>query len=52
MEKDFDCKPHPKHQLLDHEKLEKTVAMYPLKMYDIILAVHLFLERFHEDFAL
>ena len=28
MEKDFDYKPHPKHQLLDHEKLEKTTETH------------------------
>ena len=45
MEKDFDCKHQPAHQLLDCEKLEKTAATHfllvPMRLHDFLQAAHL-----------
>ena len=48
MEKDFDYKHHPTHQLLDHEKLEnteKTAAthflLFLMRLHDFLQATHL-----------
>ena len=45
MEKEFDCRHHPTHQILDHEKLEKTAATHfllvPMRLHDFLQATHL-----------
>jgi len=43
MEKNFYDKQNLTHEQNDHQKLEETAAMYLLKLYDILLDVHLFL---------
>ena len=45
MEKDFDCRHHLTHQLLDREKLEKTTATHfllvPMRLHDFLRVAHL-----------
>ena len=45
MEKGFDCRHHPTHQLLHREKLEKTVATHflliPMRLHGFLQAAHL-----------
>jgi len=45
VEKDFYCRHHPTHQLLDHEKLEKTIAthflLFLMRLHDFLQAGHL-----------
>ena len=45
MEKEFDCRHHPTHQLLDRDKLENTIATHfllvPMRLHDFQQATHL-----------
>ena len=45
MEKGFDYRHHPTHQLLDREKLEKTAAthflLFLMRLHDFLQAAHL-----------
>jgi len=45
MDKEFNCRHHPTHQLLDCVKLEKVTATHfllvPMRLHDFIHAAHL-----------
>ena len=54
MKKDFNCRHHPTHQLLDREKLENTVARHFLLvlmiLHDFLQAAHPLLKIYYANF--
>jgi len=54
MEKDFDYKHQPTHQLLDHEKLETTIVTHflwaPMRLHDFLQAGHPLLKMYYANF--
>lgn len=54
MEKDFNCRHHPTHQLLDHVKFEKTVVTHFLlvlmRLHDFIQAALPLLKMYYANF--
>ena len=53
MKKGFDCRHHPTSQLLDHEKLEKTLATHflliPMRLHDFVQVVHPLLKMYYAN---